>query len=424
MTTKVRKKVLYLLVFAFIFAPFFNISTPKSISYATTPQAACVLENSMQRPVSTVQINQLYLYGESYYNSETGKTSRHEGVDFSVSGANVYAAYAGTVAFVRSKHYSEVTDSYGNCIVLEHQVNGKYIYTIYAHMTNSITLTTGTQVAKGAYLGISGNTGNSTGAHLHFSVAESSTRKTFSGIGDVNSFFSSLTTFNTRNPERYFAYSSGSGKVMGISYNNGGTYPTASGQAVTLHGLQKTFSSGYTYSQNYDYSRTGGPEKWLAGDVAPGMYSVSLKVNGTVKKTLYIQVVAGQTTYVDFDIGTTTSDSYEFNNTIATAANKAAITANAVRTTYISNSKDVDFYKITTTTAQTLTATLSQLPADYNLMLCTPEGSVIALSVNSSTSSEQLTYSLSPNTVYYLKVYGSNSSYDIDSPYRLQLTLS
>ena len=421
MTTKVRKKVLYLLVFAFIFAPFFNISTPKSISYATTPQAACVLENSMQRPISTVQINQLYLYGESYYNSKTGITSRHEGVDFSVSGASVYPAYAGTVVFVQNLP-NPSDESYGNCVVLQHHINGKYLYTLYGHMQYGITILKNQSVTRTTLLGYSGDTGNTSGPHLHFSVAESSTPQSFPDLTSVNAYF--FQTNNTRNPERYFAYSSGSGKVMGISYNNGGTYPTASGQAVTLHGLQKTFSSGYTYSQNYDYSRTGGPEKWLAGDVAPGMYSVSLKVNGTVKKTLYIQVVEEKTTYVDFDMGTTTSDSYEFNNTIATAANQSAIATSTVRTSYISNSRDADYYKISPSTTKTLTATLSQLPDNYNIMLYNAAGTALKASVNSGTTQEQLTYSLSANTVYYLKVYGSNSNYDIDSPYRLQLTLS
>ena len=58
---------------------------------------------------------------------------------------------------------------YGNAVVVNH---GNGLKTLYAHL-NEIYVTKGQTVAQGQAVGQMGNTGNSTGTHLHFEVKES-----------------------------------------------------------------------------------------------------------------------------------------------------------------------------------------------------------------------------------------------------------
>jgi murein DD-endopeptidase MepM/ murein hydrolase activator NlpD len=56
---------------------------------------------------------------------------------------------------------------YGNLVIVE---NGGY-RTYYAHLS-SIPVSVGDQVAAGTVIGLSGNTGNSTGPHLHYEIRQ------------------------------------------------------------------------------------------------------------------------------------------------------------------------------------------------------------------------------------------------------------
>lgn len=88
----------------------------------------------------------------------------YNGVDIaSPSGSPIYAAAAGTI--VVAKNDGGYNGGYGNYIVISHD-NGTQ--TLYAHMSR--TAVSGGSVAKGDLLGYVGNTGRSTGNHLHFEV--------------------------------------------------------------------------------------------------------------------------------------------------------------------------------------------------------------------------------------------------------------
>lgn len=64
-------------------------------------------------------------------------------------------------------------DGYGTWVAIEHNYNGKTIYTIYAHMREgSLKVKQGDVVGAGTVLGMMGSTGNSTGQHLHFEIRE------------------------------------------------------------------------------------------------------------------------------------------------------------------------------------------------------------------------------------------------------------
>ncbi len=84
----------------------------------------------------------------------------HEGIDFGVNtGTPVYAVADGTV--IQAGPYS----SYGNLILVRHAGN---VVTAYAHLSK--VLVRGGRVSRGQQIGKSGNTGHSTGPHLHFEV--------------------------------------------------------------------------------------------------------------------------------------------------------------------------------------------------------------------------------------------------------------
>ena len=94
----------------------------------------------------------------------------HDGTDFGVGcGTPVLAAAAGEVV---SAYGSE---GYGNQLVLNHgSVNGQGLATSYSHLT-SFSASPGDSVQQGDIIGYSGNTGYSTGCHLHFMVYENGT---------------------------------------------------------------------------------------------------------------------------------------------------------------------------------------------------------------------------------------------------------
>ena len=83
----------------------------------------------------------------------------HAGIDISCGiGTPVHAAKAGTVIF------SGQMSGYGNVEVVDH---GGGFSTLYAHLSR-LGASEGTQVGQGQVIAYSGNTGHSTGPHLHF----------------------------------------------------------------------------------------------------------------------------------------------------------------------------------------------------------------------------------------------------------------
>lgn len=103
-----------------------------------------------------------YSYVSSYYgyriNPVTGQEQFHRGVDIVVpTGTTVLAAMDGTVTT------ATYDASYGNYVVIEDS-NG--YCTKYAHM-DTLNVSAGQTVTHGTTIGTTGNTGSSTGSHLH-----------------------------------------------------------------------------------------------------------------------------------------------------------------------------------------------------------------------------------------------------------------
>ena len=94
----------------------------------------------------------------SSYGSRWG--SMHSGMDMVSSNRTIKAADTGKVTFAGKR------SGYGNLIIIDHS-NGYVTY--YAHL-KSFDVKKGEVVEKGDAIGVMGNTGRSTGVHLHFEV--------------------------------------------------------------------------------------------------------------------------------------------------------------------------------------------------------------------------------------------------------------
>lgn len=90
-----------------------------------------------------------------------GATARHDGVDLAApTGTPVYAADSGTVTHVGW------FGTGGQAVIINH---GNGMVTWYLHLSG-YAVSQGQQVQRGQNVGFVGNTGNSTGPHLHFQV--------------------------------------------------------------------------------------------------------------------------------------------------------------------------------------------------------------------------------------------------------------
>lgn len=107
------------------------------------------------------------LSGRSYQGQFCGA---HPGVDIAVVvGTPIYAIYSGTVEAIDSAGSGSF--GWGKYIVLNIPVVGGNIHVTYAHLSSvERGLATGVFVTAGQQLGATGNSGHSTGAHLHFQI--------------------------------------------------------------------------------------------------------------------------------------------------------------------------------------------------------------------------------------------------------------
>lgn len=92
-----------------------------------------------------------------------GRRHLHSGVDFSAEiGTPIYATADGVVEFARQDY----NGGYGNLIKIDHSFGFK---TYYAHLSD-LLVKRGDFVKKGQIIAYSGNTGMSTGPHLHYEI--------------------------------------------------------------------------------------------------------------------------------------------------------------------------------------------------------------------------------------------------------------
>jgi murein DD-endopeptidase MepM/ murein hydrolase activator NlpD len=103
------------------------------------------------------KITSLYGYRKSPF---TGQPEFHEGVDIRVNGEPIVATADGCVKFAGWR------GGYGLAVIIDH---GNGFETIYGH-NSSLKVKRGDFVRRGQIIAFGGNTGRSTGPHLHYEV--------------------------------------------------------------------------------------------------------------------------------------------------------------------------------------------------------------------------------------------------------------
>lgn len=126
-----------------------KVNTSTNISYNKVS-----LNLNLIRPISGIITSR---FGES----SSRRTSKHTGLDIGAStGTKIKACADGTVTF------SGYKGSYGYMVVINH---GNGIETYYAHCSK-LYANVGDKISQGDVIAAVGNTGNSTGPHLHLEI--------------------------------------------------------------------------------------------------------------------------------------------------------------------------------------------------------------------------------------------------------------
>jgi murein DD-endopeptidase MepM/ murein hydrolase activator NlpD len=142
---------------------FYNFFKTNFIDFASLREKEGVAKtfsfsDDLCSPLKTLKITAPY--GE-IRKDETGKKTKHLGVDFRLSmGDTVCSVFCGRVRIAKWD------DAYGNVVVVRHYNMSE---TVYAHL-DKILVDVNQQVEVGQTIGLGGNTGRSTGPHLHFEI--------------------------------------------------------------------------------------------------------------------------------------------------------------------------------------------------------------------------------------------------------------
>jgi len=125
----------------------------KIVYKGTKPAPARIGTGTFSKPLSRGRISSAFGVWRGDH--------RHSGIDIAVgTGNSVKAADGGKVIF------SGTRGAYGKCVEIDH---GGLMTTLYAH-NSKLLVKKGDKVFKGQKIALSGNTGRSTGPHLHFEV--------------------------------------------------------------------------------------------------------------------------------------------------------------------------------------------------------------------------------------------------------------
>jgi murein DD-endopeptidase MepM/ murein hydrolase activator NlpD len=134
--------------------------TPKAASTAPAPAAPSTKSVAANNTASKTVVE------KNNPPAEADQMQFHKGLDIAVAfGSDVRAAAAGTVIFSGQK------GGYGNCVIVSH---GNGLATLYGHLSQLI-VKANEKVKVGEVIAKSGNSGRSTGPHLHYEVHKNNT---------------------------------------------------------------------------------------------------------------------------------------------------------------------------------------------------------------------------------------------------------
>jgi murein DD-endopeptidase MepM/ murein hydrolase activator NlpD len=239
------------------------------------------------RPIAADNVNwplAEYRYGGVFF----APNIVHTGVDIDAAeGAPILAAGSGTVVSAGWGLYTEVpgneSDPYGQAVVIRHDFGYKEqsLFTIYAHMS-AILAVEGQRVETGDVIGLVGDTGATTGPHLHFEIR----------LGK-NTFY------NTFNPELWMAPPQGwgvlVGRVSGEKDELLNQYPVEVRPLPSEVPLRKVL----TYAEGAVNSDPYYQENLVLSDLPAGIYKVL--INYMEKDVqFFVEIFPGQVTYFTF----------------------------------------------------------------------------------------------------------------------------
>lgn len=238
------------------------------------------------RPIAADNVNwplAEYRYGGVFFANVV-----HTGVDIDAEeGTPILAAGPGTVISADWGLYTEapgnIGDPYGQAVVIHHDFGykGQALYTIYAHMSKIIAVV-GQHVETGDVLGLVGDTGATTGPHLHFEVR----------LGD-NSFY------KTYNPELWMAPPQGWGILVGRVEGEHGEllyqYPVEVRPMPSEVPLRKVLTYAMGAVNSDPYYR----ENLVLSDLPEGLYKINLDYKDK-KQQFWVNIYPGQVTYFTF----------------------------------------------------------------------------------------------------------------------------
>lgn len=116
-------------------------------------------------PVKNSYVTMRYGVPGSYW-----AAGHHTGTDFHANvGTPVYASWGGVTEFAGGPYDSGSRGpAYGNHVVIRQRTKlGRTRYVLYCHLSGTATYR-GEKISAGEFIGRSGNTGNTTGPHLHY----------------------------------------------------------------------------------------------------------------------------------------------------------------------------------------------------------------------------------------------------------------
>ena len=237
----------------------------------------------LNRPAKdNVETNGSYLFGEPRFQDPQ---NAHRGIDILMRWDTVKSASIGTVYFVGYNPNDTIggyePNGAGNYITIRSQWQGRWIYIYYMHLQKPL-VNFNDLVLTGQPIAISGNTGRSTGPHLHF---------------EIRLDFPQSTSRRTKNPELWCAISG-----MGAIYGRVPNAPNSTRVDIFPDPKPRppytTFSYALTYNFNDPYIGSDEiyNENYAIGDVKPGTYTIRA-LNGAYLRT--VTVAAGQVVNAD-----------------------------------------------------------------------------------------------------------------------------
>jgi murein DD-endopeptidase MepM/ murein hydrolase activator NlpD len=239
------------------------------------------------RPIGADNVNwplAEYRYGGIFFENVV-----HTGVDIPGNniGTPILAAGSGTVVWAGWGLFTEAPlntdDPYGQAVAIKHDFGyrGQQLYTIYAHM-EAVNATLGQWVKAGEVIGYVGDTGATTGPHLHFEVR----------LGE-NTFH------HTYNPELWLSPPQGWGVLVGRILDEDGeplrwhlvqVRPEPGGKPLRT---VRTYGGGASNPDPY-YN-----ENMALSDLPAGIYKISFKLEDE-REQFWVEIFPGQITYFTF----------------------------------------------------------------------------------------------------------------------------